>query len=161
MSVWIVPLILSSGVSAIRPRIWRCSIEPTFWPHGYILKVHWHTSAQQATSVTKNVFRMKTNACRDGTLKNQPNNMGTTPQHIFSHHPYIVCHFANYALCLLVVCIRGWKAVGRVVLGVWCMLICAWKVCYGGCNVVAVEHGRYSLSCMQKLWAVKGLYGAP
>ena len=21
----------------------------------------------------------------------------------------------------------------------------------GGCNVVAIEHGRYSLSCMQKL----------
>ena len=30
---------------------------------------------------------------------------------------------------------------------------CAWRVCYvvGGCNVVATEHGRYSLSCMQKL----------
>ena len=25
---------------------------------------------------------MKTSACRDGTLKNQPNKMGTTPQHI-------------------------------------------------------------------------------
>ena len=36
-----------------------------------------------------------------------------------SHHPYILCHFANYVLCLLVVCIGGlWKAVGRVVLGV-------------------------------------------
>ena len=32
----------------------------------------------------------------------------------------------------------------------------------GGCNVVATEHGRYGLSCMQKLWsarAVLGLYG--
>ena len=30
------------------------------------------------------------------------------------HHPYILCHFANDALCLLVVCIGGlWKAVGR------------------------------------------------
>ena len=30
------------------------------------------------------------------------------------------------------------------------------------CNVVATEHGRYGLSCMQKLWsawAVLGLYG--
>ena len=26
-------------------------------------------------------FLMKTSACRDGTLKNQPNKMGTTPQH--------------------------------------------------------------------------------
>ena len=25
---------------------------------------------------------MKTSACRDGTFKNQPNKMGTTPQHI-------------------------------------------------------------------------------
>ena len=32
----------------------------------------------------------------------------------------------------------------------------------GGCNVVTKEHGRYDLSCMQKLWralAVLGLYG--
>ena len=29
----------------------------------------------------------------------------------------------------------------------------AWRVCYvvGGCNVVATEHDRYGLSCMQKL----------
>ena len=27
---------------------------------------------------------MKTSACRDGTLKNQPNKMGMTPQHIYT-----------------------------------------------------------------------------
>ena len=32
----------------------------------------------------KKVFRMKTSTCRDGTLKNQPNKMGTTPQHIYT-----------------------------------------------------------------------------
>ena len=32
----------------------------------------------------KKVFRMKTSACRNGTLKNQPNKMGTTPQHIYT-----------------------------------------------------------------------------
>ena len=37
---------------------------------------------------------------------------------IHSHHPYILCHFANYALCLLIVCIGElWKAVGREVVG--------------------------------------------
>ena len=36
---------------------------------------------------------------------------------ILSHHPYTLCHFANYALCLLFVHIGGlWKAVGWVVL---------------------------------------------
>ena len=30
----------------------------------------------------KKVFQRKTSACRDGTLKNQPNKMQTTPQHI-------------------------------------------------------------------------------
>ena len=41
---------------------------------------------------------------------------------ILSHHPYVLCHFANYALCLLVVCIGGLlKAVGGVGLGVECM----------------------------------------
>ena len=63
-----------------------------------------------------------------------------------SHYPYILCHFANYVLCLLVVCIAGlWKVVGRVLLcvvhidvhGVCCVV--------GGCNVVATKHGRYSL----------------
>ena len=31
--------------------------------------------------------------------------------------------------------------------------LCAWRVCYvvGSCNVVATEHGRYSLSRMLKL----------
>ena len=32
----------------------------------------------------------------------------------------------------------------------------------GGCNTIAIEHGRYGLSCMQKLWseqAVLSLYG--
>ena len=32
----------------------------------------------------KKVFQMKTSACRDETLKNQPNKMGTTPQHIYT-----------------------------------------------------------------------------
>ena len=49
---------------------------------------------------------------------------------------------------------RRVEAVGWVVLG----MECAWRVswCCGS------EHGRYDLSCMQKLWralAVLGLYG--
>ena len=32
----------------------------------------------------KKVFQMKTSACRDGTLKNQPNKTGMTPQHIYT-----------------------------------------------------------------------------
>ena len=56
----------------------------------------------------KKVFRMKTSACRDGTLKNQPNKIGTT----YLHYPY-------YALCLLVVCIAGlWKAIAGCVVHV-------------------------------------------
>ena len=30
----------------------------------------------------KKLFQRKTSTCRDGTLKNQPNKMGTTPQYI-------------------------------------------------------------------------------
>ena len=45
-----------------------------------------------------------------------------------SHHPYIFCHFADLqkcSFCLIVVCSGGlWKAVGWVVLGVKCMLMC-------------------------------------
>ena len=88
--------------------------------------------------------QMKTSACRDGILKNQPNKMGMTPQHIFTPS----CHFANYALCLLVVCIAElWKAVGRVLLGAYCMLMCMESVYFvGGCNVVACE-GMFLVGC--------------
>ena len=76
--------------------------------------------------------------------------MGTTPQHI--HTIPTSCAILPTVLCWLVVCIAGlWKVVGRVLLcvvhvdvyGVYCVV--------GGCNVVATKHGRYSLSCMQKL----------
>ena len=42
-------------------------------------------------------------------LNNNQTNMNDTT----IHHPYILCHFASYILCLLVVCIGGlWKAIG-------------------------------------------------
>ena len=40
----------------------------------------------------KKVFLQENKPCRDGALKNQPNSQTTT----LSHHPYILCHFANY-----------------------------------------------------------------
>ena len=59
----------------------------------------------------KKVFRMKTSACRDGTLKNQPNKMGTTLQHITpSLHLVPFCQ-----LCFMFVsCVHS-----RVVKGSW------------------------------------------
>ena len=38
-------------------------------------------------------------------------------------------------------------------IAVCCVYIDVHEVCcvVGGCNVVATEHGRYTLSCMQKL----------
>ena len=43
------------------------------------------TSIKKAAGTShKKVFQMKTSACRDGTFKNQPNKMGTTPQHIYT-----------------------------------------------------------------------------
>ena len=66
--------------------------------------------------------------------------MGMTPQQ-FHTIPTSCAIFAKYALCLLLVVCTGelWKAVGWVVLGVECMLMCR-GVCYvvGGCNVVAI-----------------------
>ena len=40
-------------------------------------------------------FQLKTSTCRDGTLTNQPNKIGTTP--LLIHPPYILCLFANHA----------------------------------------------------------------
>ena len=44
------------------------------------------------------------------------------------------------------------KAVGRVLVGTQWMLMNMESVyVVVGCNVVPIEHGRYSLPCMQKL----------
>ena len=45
---------------------------------GWWRYINWCTHASH-----KKVFWMKTSACRDGTLKNQSNKIGTTPQHIY------------------------------------------------------------------------------
>ena len=47
---------------------------------------------------------MKTSICRDGTLQKQTKLDGNDIT-ILSYHPYILCYFTNYALCLLFVCI--------------------------------------------------------
>ena len=54
----------------------------------------------------KKVFQMKTSICRDGTLKNQPNKMGTTPQHI--HTIPTSCAILQTMFC---VCCVHWRVV--------------------------------------------------
>ena len=44
-----------------------------------------------------------------------------------------------------------WKVVGRVLLCVVHVDVHGVYV-VGGCTVVAIEHGKYILSCMQILW---------
>ena len=86
---------------------------------------------------------MKTSVGRDGTLKTQPNQIGTA----HATHSYILCHFANNALCLLVVRIAGlWKAVGRVLLGVQCMFMCVESVYVVGRCILSMA-GRVCLVC--------------
>ena len=66
-------------------------------------------------------------------------------------------HLANYALCLLVVWIRGlWKAVGRVVLGVYCVLMCmesvlccGWLQCCSKCFQVPYRSSTAHSFCIQ------------
>ena len=91
---------------------------------------------------------MKTSACRDGKLENQPNKMGMTPQHI--HTIPTSCAILPTMFC---VCYIGglWKVVGRVLLCIVHIVVHGVCCVAGGCNVVATEHGRYSLSCVQKL----------
>ena len=50
----------------------------------YLLLLLKSNEKKAAGTSHKKVFQMKTSACRDGTLKNQPNKMGTTPQHIYT-----------------------------------------------------------------------------
>ena len=86
-------------------------------------------------------------ACRDGILKNHATKQYENDTTIFSHHLYILCHSANYALCLKFVC--KWKAVEWVVLGVY-SACCAQRASYvvSGYNFIANEHGRYVWSVL-------------
>ena len=77
------------------------------------------TAVDHTLSVIKSQksFQMKTSAYRDGVIKNQPNKIGTTPQHIYIIPTSCAILPTIYALCLLVVCIAGltlWKAVGGI-----------------------------------------------
>ena len=73
--------------------------------------------------------------------------MGITQQQ-FHTIPTSCAILPYYALCLLVVCIeRLWKAVGWVVLGLECMLMCIGSELFCGwlqCSSYT-EHGRYGL----------------
>ena len=76
---------------------------------------------------------MKTSAFRNGTLKNQPNKMGTTPQHIYK----IPTSCAILPTTLFVSCVHS-----RVVEGSWegiagCTLHVDVHGEFGICNVVA------------------------
>ena len=67
------------------------------------------------------------------SLKNQSNYVDWNDTTLLLHHPYILCHFAKYALCLSFVYIGGlWKAVRWVVLhGSVVNLTCIEKSCSG------------------------------
>ena len=103
---------------------------------------------------------MKTSACRDGSLKNQPNLYGNITTTL-SHHPYILCMFAtSYTnmICVLPIVVSREGLVVRIVSGV-CSGGCvvhfdAWRVSYvvGCCNVVAILSmaDMVCLDCMQK-----------
>ena len=95
---------------------------------------------------SQKVFWTKTGACRDGTLKNQPNKMGTTPQHF--HTIPTSCAILPTMLC--VSCVHSRVVEGSGLGSAGCMFSacwCEWRVScvLGGCNAIATEHGRYGL----------------
>ena len=94
----------------------------------------------------KKVFSTKTSTCRDGTLKNQPNKIGTTPQYFYTIPTS--CAILPTMHCVCYLCVqKGCLGHGRL----WdeqywvCSACCVWRVgcVVGGCNFVAVECGRH------------------
>ena len=77
-----------------------------------------HDFNQMIYTSHKKVFQRKTSACRDGALKNKPNKMRTTPQHI--HTIPTSCAILPTMLCVFVSCVhsRVVEGVGREVVGV-------------------------------------------
>ena len=95
----------------------------------------------------KKVFSTKTSTCRDGTLKNQPNKIGTTPQYFYTIPTS--CAILPTLHCVCYLCVqKGCLGHGRLwdeqywVCSACC---CVWRVgcVVGGCNFVAVECGRH------------------
>ena len=98
-------------------------------------------SLNEYPKVTKKVFSMKTSTCRDGTLKNQPNKIGTTPQYFYTIP--ISCAILPTMHCVWVV--LGMEACGTSSTG--CVVH---VVVYGECVVlwVAVTLLRLSVAGM-------------
>ena len=95
----------------------------------------------------KKVFSMKTSTCRDGTLKNQPNKIGTTPQYFYTIPTscailptmHCVCYLCAQKGCL------GHGSLWNEQCWVCSARCCVWRVrcVVGGCNFVTVECGRH------------------
>ena len=95
----------------------------------------------------KKVFSMKTSTCRDGTLKNQPNKIGTTPQYFYTIPTscailptmHCVCYLCAQKGCL------GHGSLWNKQYWVCSARCCVWRVrcVVGGCNFVTVECGRH------------------
>ena len=95
----------------------------------------------------KKVFSMTTSTCRDGTLKNQPNKIGTTPQYFYTiptscaNLPtmHCVCYLCAQKGCL------GHGSLWNEQYWVCSACCCVWRVgcVVGGCNFVAIECGRH------------------
>ena len=88
---------------------------------------------------SQKVFWTKTGACRDGTLKNQPNKMGMTPQHF--HTIPTSCAILPTMLC--VSCVHSRVVEGSGLGSAGCMFSacwCAWRLScvWGGCNEIAI-----------------------
>ena len=66
------------------------------YPPLFSLTISKNQLKKTAGTSHKKVFRVKTSACRDEKPAKQDGNDTTT----HSHHPYILCHFANYIVLL-------------------------------------------------------------
>ena len=105
------------------------------------------TQAVSYTTSHKKVFSMKTSTCRDGTLKNQPNKIGTTPQYFYTIPTscavlptmHCVCYLCAQKGCL------GHGSLWNEQYWVCSARCCVWRVrcVVGGCNFVTVECGRH------------------
>ena len=74
----------------------QCVFHPplTFFLSYHFLKKN-NNNNKKATETSHKTFSEQISACRDGTLKNSQT--GWKWHHNTSHHPYILCRFANYA----------------------------------------------------------------
>ena len=127
--------------------MWLCDIHFNVQCH----RNGMHTVLQSSKPLLK-VFWIKTSVCRYGTLKTQPNKIGTTPQYFHTIPTSCAILLTIPCICCVHRRVVEGSGVGSAGCVVHVDMYGEWVV-VGGCNLIATEHGMGCHICWRVLWS--------